>query len=65
MEGKINFYACDDTTGNKPHFKGFIEIGGEVCEFAAWPAKSGKGFSGRYKPKNKPAEKPPETDMPF
>jgi len=65
MEGKINFYACSDTTGNKPHFKGFIEIGSEVCEFAVWPAKSGKGYSGRYKLENKPAEKAEEPPTVF
>lgn len=55
MEGKINFYACDDISNNKPSHRGFVEIGGVVHEFAVWPAKSGKGWSGKYKPKG---EKP-------
>jgi len=57
-EGKINFYACEDTSNKKPHFRGFIEIDGKVNEFAAWPAKSGKGFSGRHKPKQGKPEAP-------
>lgn len=50
-EGKINFYQCDDTSGNKPHYRGYVEIDGVVHELAVWPAKNGKGFSGQYRPK--------------
>lgn len=51
MEGKINFTQCSDTSGKKPHFKGYITIGDEVHEFAVWAAKNGNGWSGTYKPK--------------
>lgn len=51
-EGKINFTQCQDTNGKKPHYKGFLTIGDEVHEFAVWPAKTGNGWSGRYKPKS-------------
>ena len=39
--------------GNKPHFKGFITLGGVEYEFATWPAKSGNpgSYSGTVKPK--------------
>lgn len=73
MEGRIALFPSDDTSGRKPHYKGFIDIGGESHEFALWPAKSGKGFSGIYKSKtekNKPTETqsqilPPEDKIPF
>lgn len=50
-EGRINFTQCQDTNGKKPHFKGFLTIGDEVHQFAVWPAKTGNGWSGTYKPK--------------
>jgi hypothetical protein len=60
MTGKINFTQCQDTSGKKPHFKGFITIGSEVHEFAVWPAKNGNGWSGTHKPKS--LQLPPETE---
>lgn len=48
---RINFKACEDTSNNKPHFKGFISVGDKVYEFGAWPAKNGNGFSGKVRPK--------------
>lgn len=51
MEGYLNLFANSDTSNNKPHFKGFLKIDGVEHEFALWPSKSGKGFSGKYKPK--------------
>lgn len=50
-EGKINIFECDDKTNNKPHFKGYITIDDVVHQVAMWPAKTGRGFSGTYKPK--------------
>lgn len=52
MEGYIDLFVQDDTSGNKPHFKGFIKINGEKLEFACWPARSGKRgvYSGKVKP---------------
>jgi len=60
MEGRINFFECDDKSGKRPHYKGYVTIGEEVHEFAVWPAKSGKGYSGSYKPKQ---QKQTETPM--
>lgn len=70
LEGKINFYASEDTSNNKPHFKGFIDIGGKVHEFAVWPAKNGKGWSGRYKEKaplvaKEPPKEAADEPLPF
>lgn len=48
MEGRIALFETDKE-GKKPHFKGYITIAGEEHEFAVWPAKSGKGYSGNYK----------------
>lgn len=64
MEGKINFFECRDKTGKKPHYKGFVEIGGEEHELAVWPAKSGNGWSGKYKPK-RPNQAAPVNDVPW
>lgn len=64
-EGKINFTESQDKSGKKPHFKGFITIADQVHEFAVWPAKTGNGWSGTYKPKGQQYVKPetvaPET----
>lgn len=55
-EGKINMQECADKTGKKPHYRGFITIDGVDHVYALWPASSGNGFSGKYKPKEeKPA----------
>jgi hypothetical protein len=61
MEGKINFFANEHEGTTRPHYKGYLEIEvdgvGVVHEFAVWPAKTGNGWSGRYKPKqSKPVE---------
>lgn len=50
-EGKITLFQSEDTTGNKPHYNGYIDIDGVAHQFAVWPARSGNGFSGKYKPK--------------
>lgn len=62
-EGFVNLFMCDDTSGNKPTFKGYMKIEGIDHEFALWPAKNGKkGFSGKYKPKTqRPQQEPTET----
>lgn len=61
MEGRINFTGSETQDGKRPCFKGFLTIGDEVHEFAVWPAKSGNGWSGTYKPKGeKGAYKKPE-----
>ena len=63
-EGYINLFMCDDTSGNKPTFKGFMKIEGVDHEFALWPNKNGKkGFSGKYKVKAH-REQPHEDDLP-
>jgi hypothetical protein len=51
MEGYINLFETDDKLGNKPHFKGYVKIDGVDHEFALWPSRTGKGFSGKYRPK--------------
>ena len=70
MEGNIALFEVRDKSGNKPHYKGFLKIGGEDHEFAVWPSKSGNGFSGRYKPKPEGEKKAPprvplDDDLPF
>jgi hypothetical protein len=71
MEGFIDLYQNDDTSGNRPHFRGFLKIDGVKHEFALWPAKEGrKGYSGKYKPhteRQAPVEKPVTIDdgVPF
>jgi hypothetical protein len=61
--GKINIFQPDNTTGNRPHWKGYITIDDVVHELAMWPAKSGKGYSGTYKPKESytPAAEPTQA----
>lgn len=75
MEGRISLFECQDKSGKRPHYKGYISINGEDHEFAVWPAKNGgKGFSGGYKPKQQrqeqaqqPAPEPQELgdEIPF
>jgi hypothetical protein len=62
MNGKINLFQCSDTSDKKPHYKGFISIDGVDHEFAVWPASTGNGWSGTYKPKQeyKKPEEPPQ-----
>ena len=74
-EGRINFTQCPDTNGKKPHYKGYLIIGDEVHEFAVWPAKTGNGYSGMYKPKGErqappvpaapPQYVPDDSEIPF
>lgn len=64
-EGYVNLFICDDTSGNKPSFKGFFKIDGVDHEFALWPAKDGKkGFSGKYKPKENKAAPASNSGIP-
>lgn len=51
MEGFIDIFECEDKSGKKPHFKGYIKINGENHEFAVWPSQKHRGYSGKYKPK--------------
>lgn len=51
MEGKISLFEQTDKSGKRPHFKGYLTIDGQDHEYALWPAKSGNGFSGQYRPK--------------
>lgn len=62
MEGYINLYKNDDTSGNKPHYKVTFKIGEVWHEAALWPAKDRdgtpkKGFSGKYKIQEKRVDK--------
>lgn len=52
LEGFIDLFECDDRSGNKPHFRGYVKINGEKAKFAVWPAKSGKAgvYSGKVQP---------------
>lgn len=50
-EGRITIIPCEDTNNNRPHFKGFFDVGGVTYQFAVWPSRSGKGYSGKFKPK--------------
>ncbi len=47
----INMFECDDKDGRKPHYKGYITLGGVDYQFALWPKDNGKGYSGTVKPK--------------
>ena len=64
-EGFVNLFMCDDTSGNKPTFRGNLKIEGVYHEFALWPAKNGKkGFSGKYKPKTQRQESTSNESVP-
>lgn len=58
MEGWINLYKNDDTSGNRPHYKVTFKIDDVWHEAVLWPAKDGKkGFSGKFKPQEKRVDK--------
>lgn len=61
-EGYISIFQVTDTSNNRPHFKGFIKIDGVDHDFAVWPSRTGKGYTGKYKPKQ--AQAKPETPPP-
>lgn len=52
MEGKIALFENRGASGKQPAYRGFLEIDGQSHEFALWPARSGNGWSGSYKPKS-------------
>lgn len=65
-EGYVNLFVNEDTSGKKPHFKGYLKIDGVDHEFALWPAKDGKkGFSGKYKVREARAIQTKDTDAAY
>ncbi|CAB5212817.1 hypothetical protein UFOVP191_26 [uncultured Caudovirales phage] len=58
MEVFVTLFDSTPAEGNRPHYKGFLKIDGVEHEFALWPSKSGKGFTGRAKLKGDKPQAP-------
>lgn len=48
---RINISENESDNPKAPVFKGYATVGGKVYKVALWPAKTGKGYSGKLEPK--------------
>ena len=64
MDIFVTLFDNTPAKDNRPHYKGYLKIDGAEHEFALWPSKSGKGFTGRAKPKEakKTGEQTPHNE---